>query len=98
MKSVKPMHDYILIKADEANNMTAGGIIMPDETVEESNTGVVVRVGPGVFSERMEKYLKPYSVEGSRVIFNKYGNTEVTLDGELHYLVPERSITGIIEE
>ena len=94
--SFKPLHDRVLVRRIEANEKTAGGIIIPDTAKEKPQEGEVVAVGPGTRNE--DKILTPLDVQpGDRILFGKWSGTEVTIDGEEFLIVKESDILGVIE-
>jgi chaperonin GroES len=94
--NVRPLHDKILIKRVDAAQMTKGGIIIPDTVKEKPQEGKVVAVGTG----RILQDGKVISLEvkaGDKVLFGKYGGTEVKLDGEDYIILDENEVLAIIE-
>jgi chaperonin GroES len=93
----RPLHDRIVVKRIDAEQKTAGGIIIPDTAKEKPQEGEVVAVGPGARNERGELVaidLKP----GDRVLFGKWSGTEVKLDGEELLIMKESDVMGVIEQ
>ena len=96
MVNVRPLSDRILVKRVDSESKTKGGIIIPDTAKEKPAEGLVVAVGPGVVADdgsRREPVLK----KGDRVLFSKYGGTEVKLDGEEHLILRESDVLAVIE-
>ena len=92
----RPLHDRVVVKRIEAEEKTAGGIIIPDTAKEKPQQGEVVAVGPGGRDEAGK--LIPIDVQpGDRVLFGKWSGTEVKLDGEDLIIMKESDIMGIIE-
>jgi chaperonin GroES len=92
----RPLHDRVVVKRIDAEQKSAGGIIIPDTAKEKPQEGEVVAVGPGARNERGELVaieLKP----GDRVLFGKWSGTEVKLDGEELLIMKESDIMGVIE-
>jgi chaperonin GroES len=92
----RPLHDRVVVKRIDAEQKTAGGIIIPDTAKEKPQEGEVVAVGPGARDERGQLIaieLKP----GDRVLFGKWSGTEVKLDGEELLIMKESDIMGVIE-
>jgi len=92
----RPLHDRVVVKRIDAEQKTAGGIIIPDTAKEKPQEGEVVAVGPGARNERRELVateLKP----GDRVLFGKWSGTEVKIDGEELLIMKESDIMGVIE-
>jgi chaperonin GroES len=92
----RPLHDRVVIRRLEADEKTAGGIIIPDTAKEKPMEGEVVAVGPGARDEAGK--LQPLDVKaGDRILFGKWSGTEVKLDGEELLIMKESDIMGIIE-
>ena len=95
--SFRPLHDRVLIRRVEQEARTAGGIIIPDTAKEKPMEGEVVAVGPGARSE--DGKIHPLDVKvGDRVLFGKYGGTEVKVDGEERLILREDDILGVLEK
>jgi chaperonin GroES len=93
----RPLHDRIVVKRIEAEEKSAGGIIIPDTAKEKPSQGEVIAVGPGGRDESGK--LIPIDVkEGDRVLFGKWSGTEVKIDGEELLIMKESDIMGIIDE
>ncbi|GFZ97460.1 MAG: co-chaperone GroES [Sphingomonadales bacterium CG12_big_fil_rev_8_21_14_0_65_65_10] len=91
----RPLHDRVLVRRIEADEKTAGGIIIPDSAQEKPSEGEVVAVGPGAKGE--DGKVTPLDVkEGDRVLFGKWGGTEVKIDGEDLLIMKESDIMGIV--
>ncbi len=91
----RPLHDRVLIRRVEADEKTAGGIIIPDTAKEKPQEGEVVAVGSGARSE--SGTVTPCDVKaGDRVLFGKWSGTEVVLDGEDLIIMKESDIVGIV--
>ena len=92
----RPLHDRVLVRRVEAEEKTAGGIIIPDTAKEKPMEGEVVSVGPGARGD--DGKIQPLDVKsGDRVLFGKWSGTEVKLDGEDLIIMKESDIMGIIE-
>ena len=92
----RPLHDRVVVRRLEAEEKTAGGIIIPDTAKEKPMEGEVVAVGPGARDETGK--LVPLDVkEKDRILFGKWSGTEVKLDGEELLIMKESDIMGIIE-
>src|SRR5918911_5649387 len=93
----RPLHDRVLIRRVEAEEKTAGGIIIPDTAKEKPMEGEVVAVGPGARGE--DGKVQALDVKpGDRVLFGKWSGTEVKLDGEDLIIMKESDIMGIVEQ
>jgi chaperonin GroES len=92
----RPLHDRVVVRRLEAEEKTAGGIIIPDTAKEKPMEGEVIAVGPGARDEAGK--LVPLDVKaGNRILFGKWSGTEVKLDGEELLIMKESDIMGIIE-
>ena len=93
---IRPLNDRILVKRLEEEAKTAGGIIIPDSAKEKPAEGEIIAVGPGKMNEkgaRTAMDVKP----GDRVLFSKYGGTDVKIDGEDYLIMREDDILGVVE-
>jgi chaperonin GroES len=93
---IRPLNDRILVKRLEEEEKTAGGIIIPDSAKEKPAEGEVVAVGPGKMNDAGERVAMDVKV-GDRVLFSKYGGTDVKLDGDDYLIMREDDILGVIE-
>lgn len=90
-----PLHDRVLVRRIEAEEKTAGGIIIPDTAKEKPQEGEIIAVGAGARDEDGERI--PLDVKvGDRILFGKWSGTEVKLDGEDLIIMKESDILGII--
>ena len=93
----RPLHDRVVVKRIEAEEKTAGGIIVPDTAKEKPQEGEAIAVGPGGRDESGK--LIPMEVKaGDRVLFGKWSGTEVKIDGIEYLIMKESDIMGVIEE
>ena len=91
----RPLHDRVLVRRIEAEEKTAGGIIIPDTAKEKPSEGEFVAVGSGTKAE--DGKVTPLDVKaGDRVLFGKWSGTEVKLDGEDLLIMKESDIMGIV--
>jgi chaperonin GroES len=92
----RPLHDRVVVRRLEADEKTAGGIIIPDTAKEKPMEGEVIAVGPGARDEAGK--LVPLDVkDGDRILFGKWSGTEVKIDGEELLIMKESDIMGIVE-
>ena len=92
----RPLHDRIVVKRIEAEEKTAGGIIIPDTAKEKPQTGEVTAVGPGGRDEAGK--LIPIDIKvGDKVLFGKWSGTEVKIDGKDLLIMKESDIMGVLE-
>jgi chaperonin GroES len=93
----RPLHDRVVVRRIEAEEKSAGGIIIPDTAKEKPSQGEVIAVGPGGRDESGK--LIPIDLrEGDRVLFGKWSGTEVKIDGKELLIMKESDIMGIIDE
>ena len=91
----RPLHDRVLVKPIEAEEKTAGGIIIPDTAQEKPMQGKVLAIGPGARDEAGK--LQPLDVKaGDRVLYGKWSGTEVKVDGEDLLVMKESDLMGVI--
>ena len=92
----RPLHDRVLVRRVEAEEKTAGGIIIPDTAKEKPQEGEVVAVGGGSKSE--EGKVTPLDVKaGDRILFGKWSGTEIKLEGEELLIMKESDVMGVVE-
>ena len=92
----RPLHDRVLVRRIEADEKTAGGIIIPDTAKEKPQEGEVVAAGNGPTNDKGET--KPLDVKaGDRILFGKWSGTEVKIDGEELLIMKESDILGVID-
>lgn len=93
---IRPLNDRLLVKRLEEEAKTAGGIIIPDSAKEKPAEGQVMAVGPGKLTDKGDRIALQVK-EGDRVLFSKYGGTDVKLEGEDYLIMREDDILGVIE-
>jgi len=93
----RPLHDRIVVKRIDAEEKSAGGIIIPDTAKEKPSQGEVLAVGPGARDESGKLVALDVKV-GDIVLFGKWSGTEVKLDGEDLLIMKESDVMGIIEQ
>src|SRR5271154_3226173 len=92
----RPLHDRVVVKRIDAEEKSAGGIIIPDTAKEKPSQGEIVGVGPGGRDETGK--LIPLDVkEGARVLFGKWSGTEVKIDGVEYLIMKESDIMGVLD-
>src|SRR5215212_7693910 len=92
----RPLHDRVVVRRVEAEERTAGGIIIPDTAKEKPQQGEVIAVGPGARDENGK--VQPLDVKaGDRVLFGKWSGTEVRIDGQDLLIMKEKDIMGVVE-
>ena len=93
--NVKPLADRIIIRQLEAEQKTAGGIIIPDNAKEKPQKGEVVAVGPGKVADNGQK-VEMSLKKGDKVLYGKYTGSEVTIDGSEYLILRESDVLAII--
>ncbi|MGH3354841.1 MAG: co-chaperone GroES [Nocardioidaceae bacterium] len=96
--SIKPLEDRIVVKALEAEQTTASGLVIPDTAKEKPQEGEVLAVGPGRFNENGAERIPLDVSVGDKVIYSKYGGTEVKYDGEDYLILSARDVLAVIEK
>jgi len=94
---IRPLQDRIIVKRLEEETKTKGGIIIPDTAKEKPIEGKVIAVGKGKVTEAGKVLALDVKV-GDKVLFSKYGGTEVKIDGEEYLIMREDDILGVIEK
>jgi chaperonin GroES len=95
---LKPLNDRILVKRDEAEAVTEGGLIIPENAKLKSRRGIVMAVGPGPFLKDSPER-RPIGLEpGQKVCWRGFNGEEVELDGVPHVMLREDEIEGIVED
>ena len=100
---IHPQHDRILIRRDEPEQMSKGGILYADQSKDKPQRGIIIEVGPG---KRLSCAVNPRGFvvtpiefqAGQRVLFTKYAGEGVKIEGEEFFLVKEEDVIGVIEE
>jgi len=93
---LRPLHDRILVQRVEEETKTKGGIIIPDSAKEKPAEGIVISVGNGRIGDDGKRI--PLEVKkGNRILFGKYGGTDVKIEGEEYLIMREDDVLGIIE-
>jgi len=94
--TIKPLEDRIVVQANEAESMTASGIVIPDTAKDKPQEGTVLAVGPGRYEDGNRV---PLDVQvGDTVIYSKYGGTEVRYGGEDYLVLSARDVLAIIQK
>jgi len=94
---IRPLQDRVIVKRLDEEEKTKGGIIIPDTAKEKPIEGIVVAVGKGKTAED-GKLIKLDVKAGDKILFSKYGGTEVKIEGVEHIIMREDDILGIIEK
>lgn len=94
--SLRPLGDRVVVKPIEQDDVTAGGIMLPDTAKEKPQKGEILAVGPGSRNDAGERVEMDVKV-GDTVMYAKYGGTEIKLDGEKVLVLRESDILAIVE-
>ncbi|MGH8885647.1 MAG: co-chaperone GroES [Egibacteraceae bacterium] len=93
--ALKPLEDRVVVKASEAEQTTASGLVIPDTAKEKPQEGEVIAVGPGRISDQGQRI--PLDVkEGDIVVYSKYGGTEFKVQGEEYLILSARDILAVL--
>jgi chaperonin GroES len=91
---LRPLGDRVIVKPSEGEEKTASGLVIPDTAKEKPQEGKVIAVGPGRYEDGKKV---PMDVkEGDKIIYSKYGGTEVKIEGEEHLILSERDILAVV--
>lgn len=93
---IRPLQDRLIVKRVAEEEMSAGGIIIPDTAKEKPQEGKVIAVGAGRTADD-GKLIKPSVKKGDRVLFGKYSGNEINLDGTEHVIMREDDVLGVLE-
>ncbi|USQ78821.1 co-chaperone GroES [Ornithinimicrobium faecis] len=94
--SIKPLEDRIVIKAVEAEQTTASGLVIPDTAKEKPQEGEVLAVGPGRFNDNGGERIPLDIAVGDRVIYSKYGGTEIKHGGQEYLILSARDVLAVV--
>ena len=94
---IKPMYDRVVVRPVEEEEMTRGGIIIPDTAKEKPMEGEIIEVGTGRVSEEGKKMTLEVK-KGDRILYGKYSGTEVSIEGEELLIMKESDIFAIIQK
>lgn len=94
--NIRPLSDRLLVKRVEKEQLSAGGIIIPDTAKEKPQEATVVAVGNGKVNDK--GVVRPLEIKaGDTILFSKYAGTEVKIEGEEHLILREDDVIGIVE-
>ena len=94
--SLQPLDDRIVVRPAEAEEKTASGLVIPDTAKEKPQQGEVLAVGAGRFGDDNERVPMDVAV-GDRVVYSKYGGTEITIEGEDLLILQARDVLAIVK-
>ena len=95
---LQPLGDRVLVRPEEADEALPSGLVIPDTAKEKPQEGTVLAVGPGGWDEDGEKRIPLDVKEGDRILYSKYGGTEVKIDGEDLLILSERDVLAIVNK
>jgi chaperonin GroES len=95
--AVRPLHDKILVRRDEAETKTASGIFLPETSKDKPKTGVIEAVGNGNLNTDTGARIPLTLKKGDKVIFTSYSGTEIKLDGQEFLMMSEEDVLAVIE-
>jgi chaperonin GroES len=95
--NLQPLEDRIVVKAGQAEETTASGLVIPDTAQEKPQQGEVLAVGPGKRSEQTGELIPVDVATGDTVVYSKYGGTEITIDGEDLLILSARDVLAIVK-
>jgi chaperonin GroES len=94
--NIKPLEDRILVKTLDAEQTTASGLVIPDTAKEKPQEGEVIAVGPGRFNDDGDERVPLDISVGDKVIYSKYGGTEVKYAGQEYLILSARDVLAVI--
>ena len=95
--AVKPLDDRVLVKQSQAEERTAGGIVLPDAAKEKPQRGVVIAAGPGKLMDSGQRATMSLK-KGDEVFYGKYSGTEIKIDGDEYVILRESDVLAVIEK
>ena len=94
--NIRPLEDRILVRPEEGEETTVSGIVIPDTAKEKPQEGTVLAVGPGKRSDTSGELIQVDVKEGDRVMYSKYGGTEIKVDGEELLILSARDVLAVL--
>ncbi len=95
---LKPVHDRLIVKRDEPEKVSKGGIVIPDQAQERATRGIILAIGPGKYAEKTGVFIPTTLTVGTKVLFHPYAGSEMRVGEETFYNMPEGDIWAIIED
>jgi chaperonin GroES len=96
--NLKPLDDRLVVRAREAEEKTASGLVIPDTAKEKPQQGEVLAVGPGRRSDHTGEVIPMDVKVGDTVVYSKYGGTEITVDGEDLLILSSRDVLAVVQK
>ena len=94
--NIRPLEDRILVRPEDAQETTLSGLVIPDPAKEKPQEGTVLAVGPGKRSDTSGELIQVDVKEGDRVVYSKYGGTEITIEGEDLLILSARDVLAVL--
>ena len=95
---LRPAHDRVIVRKDDPNKVSAGGIVIPDAHAEKATKGTVLAVGPGKYSEKTGVLIPMTVKPGDRILFHPFAGSELNVGGETLHCMPETDVWCFIDE
>jgi chaperonin GroES len=96
--NLQPLEDRIVVRPSEAEEKTASGLVIPDTAKEKPQQGEVLAVGPGRRSEQTGELIPVDVKAGDKVVYSKYGGTEITVEGEDLLILTSRDVLAKVKK
>ncbi len=96
--SLQPLDDRIVVRPSEAEERTASGLVIPDTAKEKPQQGEVIAVGPGRRAENTGELIPLDIAVGDKVVYSKYGGTEITVDGQDLLILTSRDVLAVLDK
>jgi chaperonin GroES len=94
--NIRPLHDRVIVRRMEEERTSAGGIVIPDSATEKPQNGEIVAIGRGKILDNGDVRAMDVKV-GDKVLFSKYGGTDIKIEGEDLLVMKEEDVIGVIE-
>jgi chaperonin GroES len=95
---LKPVHDRIIVRKDDPETVTTGGIVIPDNATEKVTKGTILAVGPGKYAEKTGVFFPTTLKVGERILFHPFAGSEMKIGNDSLYNMPEGDVWAIIED
>jgi len=94
--NIRPLHDSVIVRRTEEETTSAGGIVIPDSATEKPQNGEIIAIGRGKILDNGDVRAMDVKV-GDKVLFSKYGGTDIKIEGEDYLVMKEEDIIGVVE-
>ena len=95
---LKPVNDRVIVRKDEPEKVSKGGIVIPDAAQEKATRGIVLAVGPGTYAEKTGVFIPTTITVGTKILFHPFAGSEMKVGDISFYNMPEGDIWAIIED